>query len=295
VTIRRPEEFNHNTAKINGIDLHYVVEGSGDPLLLVHGWPGFWWEWYKNIPELAQHFTVICPDMRGYGDTEKPNLEDPSNYEFNRTIDDLAALAEHLGVTNMYLVGHDYSSCIMHKFVRQHPELSRKLILSNPLLPGVELRYLSPAHLPEPWYSQFHQYPMAYKLVGYNRDTIELYFRHFLSHWSSSPDLFTDEEIEVFVDNFLKEGNVRGGMNWYRANLSTTSRPWDVIDRVPVGIPTLVLWGMDDPVVPVVWSDYVSDWYYNYEFKALPKVGHWVACEAPDIFNAEAKRFFGAG
>jgi pimeloyl-ACP methyl ester carboxylesterase len=290
--IRRPEEFAHHRATVNAVDLHYVMEGSGEPLLLVHGWPGFWWEWHKNIPELSQSYTVICPDMRGYGDSEKPDLSDRTNYEFQRTVDDLAGLLGYLGFEGVYLVGHDYSSCIMHKFVRQHPEHARKLLLMNPLVPGVESRYLGITHQPEPWYSQFHQYPMAPKLVGYNRDTIEIYFRHFFSHWASDPDLFTDEEIDVFVDNFMREGNVEGGMNWYRANLSITSAPWDALDRTPSGLETLVLWGMDDPVVPVTWSDYISDWYYNFEFKALPGVGHWVQAEAPERFNAEALQFF---
>ena len=72
--VRRPEEFSHHYAQLEDIRIHYVREGSGPPLLLMHGWPGFWWEWYKCISALAESFDVIAPDMRGYGDSEKPDL-----------------------------------------------------------------------------------------------------------------------------------------------------------------------------------------------------------------------------
>ena len=76
MAVRRPEEFSHHEAQLDGIRIHYVREGSGPPLVLMHGWPGFWWEWYKCIGALADDFDVIAPDMRGYGDLEKPDLRD---------------------------------------------------------------------------------------------------------------------------------------------------------------------------------------------------------------------------
>ena len=70
--LRRPEAFKHHYAQLRDIKLHYVREGSGPPLILLHGWPGFWWEYHRNIGPLAKDFDVIVPDMRGYGDSEKP-------------------------------------------------------------------------------------------------------------------------------------------------------------------------------------------------------------------------------
>jgi pimeloyl-ACP methyl ester carboxylesterase len=81
--VRRPEEFTHHEAQLDGIKIHYVREGRGPPLLLMHGWPGFWWEWYKCIGALAADFDVIAPDMRGYGDSEKPDLSDLSRFHLN--------------------------------------------------------------------------------------------------------------------------------------------------------------------------------------------------------------------
>lgn len=290
--LRRPESFTHETVNLDGVNIHYVVEGSGDPLLLVHGWPGFWWEWHRNIPELANDFMVIVPDMRGYGDSDKPNLNDFTLYSLDHTSDDLAKLLDHLGIGEANLVGHDWSSLVLHKFVRAHPEHSRKLLMCDPVLPGVEFKYYDPSHFPESWYPQFFQTDMSVELVGHSRETIEIFFRHFFSHWSSDPNVFTDEEIDIYVDNFMKKDNVWGGFNWYRANLAMTSKPWSKLDRTPSGIESRFLWGMDDSVVDINWSDYISDWYYNYTFRPLPGVGHFVMREATDILNQEIREFF---
>jgi pimeloyl-ACP methyl ester carboxylesterase len=92
MAIRRPESFHHHEASLPGIKIHYVREGSGPPLLLMHGWPGFWWEWYKCIDGLAKHFDVILPDFRGYGDSEKPNLADISKFHLDLVTEDQANL-----------------------------------------------------------------------------------------------------------------------------------------------------------------------------------------------------------
>ena len=90
--LRKPEDFTHFNATVRGINTHYVREGSGAPVLLLHGWPGFWWEWHKVIGPLAENYDVIVPDLRGYGDSEKPDLNDISQYSLEQGIDDINAL-----------------------------------------------------------------------------------------------------------------------------------------------------------------------------------------------------------
>lgn len=292
MAVRRPEQFTHNFAQLAEIKMHYVKEGNGEPVLLVHGWPGFWWEWNLNIPVLAESYTVIAPDMRGYGDSDKPDLNNVANYHLDKTVEDLAQLLDHLNIAQAYVVGHDWSSVVMHKFVRKHRNRVKKAAIFNPLLPGVEGRYLSVMHFQESWYSQFHQWPLSVDLVSASRQNVETYYRHFFSHWSSNPNLYTQEEMDIFVDNFMKPGNVHGGFNWYRANLNIASVVWTALDRTLSDVPTLFLWGMDDPVVPAVWSDTIPMWYTNYTYRALPNVGHFVMREAPDIVNSSLKEFF---
>lgn len=286
------KDLKHQYVQLKDLRVHYVEEGHGETVFLMHGWPGFWFDWHLNIPIIAEHFRVIAPDMRGYGDTDKPDLPPEKGYTLNMAVKDLVELMDQLGIEKAYFVGHDYSSMVLHKFVRRHPERVNRLMLFNPLMPGCEGRYLSPGHFPESWYSQFHQLPMSDQLVGASAQNIEIYFRHFLSHWSHNKSLFTDEEIKIYVENFLKKGNVVGGFNWYRANLSIHSQPWDPIDRTISEIETRVLWGMSDPVVPVTWSDLVPLWYKNYTYKVIPNCGHFVGREAHELVNKEIIDFF---
>ena len=94
-------------------------------------------------------FDVIAPDMRGYGDLEKPDLRDLSKYHLNVVTDDHAKLLQHLGIKQAYMVGHDYSALIMHKFVRRYRDMTIKGLTIDPIVPGFEERYLSVGHFPE--------------------------------------------------------------------------------------------------------------------------------------------------
>src|SRR5258708_27397480 len=102
--------FTPHFIQANGIRMHYVREGQGPPLLLLHGWPEFWFVWRKCIPDLARDFDVIAPDLRGFGDTEKPSLN-PSNPSAGATADvhaaDILALMNNLGVASAGIVSHD--------------------------------------------------------------------------------------------------------------------------------------------------------------------------------------------
>ena len=96
--------FSHHTASINGIQMHYVIGGQGDPVVLLHGWPQTWYEWHKVMPTLAKNYTVIAPDLRGLGDSSKPL----TGYDGNTTAEDLYQLLSHLDLKQkINLVGHD--------------------------------------------------------------------------------------------------------------------------------------------------------------------------------------------
>ncbi len=292
MAIRRPGDFKHFEAKLPDITIHYVREGSGPPLLLMHGWPGFWWEWHKCIGALARDFSVIVPDLRGYGDSEKPDLTDLSKYHLNLVTDDQANLLRHLGIEQAYLVGHDYSALVMHKFVRKYRDMTIKGITIDPIVPGFENHYLSVGHFPESWYSQFHQLDMAVSLVSSSRQACKIYFTHFLSHWSHDRNLFTDEELEIYTDNFMKPGNIHGGFNYYRANLSLTSQPWTALDRTISDVPMKFLQGMGDTVVPSLWTNLVADWYNNYTIEYVPDGGHFLMAEKPELVVERIRKAF---
>ena len=290
--LRKPEDFTHFNATVRGINTHYVREGSGAPVLLLHGWPGFWWEWHKVIGPLAENYDVIVPDLRGYGDSEKPDLNDISQYSLEQGIDDINALMEHLGLEDAFIIGHDWSSLLIHKFVRKYPHRVRKVINFDPITPNFGPFYLGFPHLSESWYSQFQQLDMAVELVSSSREACRIYFSHFLNHWSYSKKLLTDEELEIYVDTFMKPGNIHGGFNWYRANLAVTSNPWSLIDKHISNAPMTFIWGMADTVVPSSCSPDIPQYYNNYTMEYVQDGGHFMMVERPDLVIARARDVF---
>jgi epoxide hydrolase 4 len=307
--ILRPSDFKHNTVTVRdprGYDVkfHYVREGQGEPLFLFHGWPGFWWDYWMNIKELAKHFDVIAVDMRGYGDSDKPgynaatkriDLDPAEHYDLDTTVDDQMRVAKALGIDKAYWVGHDWSSLTMHKFVRRYPEMVKKLVLCNPFLPGAETRYLNSSFHAHSWYASFHNTPLATELVESSREATKIYFRWFFNWWSANKALWTADEIEIITDNFVKPGNIEGGFSWYRANLSAAAKGWEPRDHEPTHIPTLCLWGEGDTCVIIDWSDLVPQYYLNLKYIPVKNAGHFTMREAPDIFNKEVIAFLKAG
>jgi pimeloyl-ACP methyl ester carboxylesterase len=111
--------WNHRRLEANGIGIHYVRHGGGFPLVLLHGWPEFWYTWRKNIPVLAGEFDVVAPDLRGFGDTDKPGLPDPPNRLLGDFVEDLHALANSLGFERFGVVSHDVGAYVAQGFARK--------------------------------------------------------------------------------------------------------------------------------------------------------------------------------
>ena len=104
--------WNHQRLRANGIGIHCVRHGSGHPLVLLHGWPEFWYVWRKNIPVLAESFDVVAPDLRGFGDSDKPGLPDPPEKLLEDLVEDLRVLADALGFERFGIVSHDVGAYV---------------------------------------------------------------------------------------------------------------------------------------------------------------------------------------
>ncbi|MBI4361800.1 MAG: alpha/beta hydrolase [Euryarchaeota archaeon] len=286
--------FRHFRARVNGVELHYVREGEGAgkaPLLLVHGWPGFYFEWHLNIRPLSAHFDVVVPDMRGYGHSEKPDLAPEKGYSDGVMAEDLRGLVDHLGWGRVNIVAHDFGAVWTQTFARAYPGRVGRLVLFDPPYPGIGMRPLMPGHLREMWYLLFHQMPWAEALVGSNRGMVERYIGHFLSHWSYDKNLWTLEEVREYVDVYSQPGALRGGFHCYRAMFRTMGR---FLGKVPkIEAPTLVLWGENDSVLPVAWSDRLGDYFSHVTMKRVPRCGHFMMRERPDVVNREVAGFVG--
>lgn len=283
------EAWTHHRARLPGLEVHYVRAGHGAPLILLHGWPEFWRTWRKNIGPLSRHFDVVAPDLRGFGDTEKP----AAPLALDDLVADLGHLADHLGFTRFGIVAHDVGAWIAQAFARRHPERLSGLFFFNVSYPGIGKRWAEADHLIEIWYQSFHQLPLARALVGYNRDTVRLYVRHFLTHWAGDVRAF-DEDVEAYVDNFMKPGNLDGGFKWYTAINAT--RLALIRDGAPklakIPTPTRVLWGTRDPLYKTAWTDLIPEYFADVRVDLADGAGHFVHYEKPDLANKEIIQFF---
>ena len=287
--------FTSRFIQANSIRIHYVREGRGAPLLLLHGWPEFWYVWHKCIPDLARDFDVIVPDLRGFGQSEKTSPSPSASDGTDAHAADMLALMDGLGLERVGIVSHDVGAYVAQSLARTHPQRLRGLFFFNCPYAGIGSRWSAPGHLIEIWYQSFHQQPWAAALVGSSREACRLYFRHFLGHWSHDPHAF-DDDLDAWVDNFMKPGNLQGGFNWYvaahQARLAVMRGEVPKVQRTPITVPTRVLWGESDPILKHEWSDRIGEFFTDATVSTLPEVGHFVHYEKPDIACREIRAFF---
>src|SRR6478735_4399645 len=132
--------FTHNTVSVNGIKLHYVIGGHGDPVVLLHGWPETWYAWHLMMPSLAKNYTVIAPDLRGLGDSSKPL----TGYDGKTVAEDIHQLVTHLGFKTIFLVGHDIGTQVAYSYAAAHPTEVKRLAVMELTIPG----FLPPGKMP---------------------------------------------------------------------------------------------------------------------------------------------------
>jgi pimeloyl-ACP methyl ester carboxylesterase len=278
------ETPSHEYVTVNGVKLHYVRQGAGEPLLLIHGWPGFWYEWHKNIGPLSKHFDVIAPDMRGYAYSDKPDLPPEIGYTDTAYAEDIKAFIDYFHFDKVRIVSHDFGAIWVQKFAKTYPDRLHKLMLFDPPYPGIGARWFEMPHVFNTWYQIFHQQPWAEDVVGATKQATKTYIGHFLSAWSAKKDLWTEDELEAYADAYSQPGALRGGFNCYRAALrggAFTGGP------APITTPTTVLWGDSDSILPFAWSDKLGETFADMRLKKIEGVGHFMMREDPEQINAE--------
>src|ERR687895_1174958 len=144
--------FTHSMVSVNGIQMHYVIGGQGDPVVLLHGWPETWYAWRHVMPALAENYTVIAPDLRGLGDSSKPL----TGYDGKTLAEDIHQLVTQLGFKTIFLVGHDIGAFVVYPYAAAYPTEVEKLAVMELTIPG-----FAPAGRMPLWWVIFHQTPDA--------------------------------------------------------------------------------------------------------------------------------------
>ncbi|WP_431303762.1 alpha/beta fold hydrolase [Sediminicoccus sp. BL-A-41-H5] len=281
--------MEHLTLAANGARFHVARHGEGPPLLLLHGWPEFWLTWEPVMQRLGDRFTLIAPDLRGFGASDKP--DGPHGAAEHAA--DLLAILDALGIARVGVVGHDVGGAVMQALARLAPGRITGLFFFDFVYPGIGARMGAPDRLNEIWYQSFHQMQMAPALVGASRDACRAYFGHFLRHWSHRKHAF-DAVLEVFVDNFLAPGNLEGGFAYYRAAHAgrIAMMQGQAPALPPITLPTCIRWAEHDPIFPFAWTDRLHETFTDLDLAMFEGVGHFPHREDPDRAAAEIARFF---
>jgi pimeloyl-ACP methyl ester carboxylesterase len=282
--------WEHCDVETNGIRLHCVTQGDGDLVVLLHGFPEFWYSWRYQIPHLAGRFKVVAPDLRGYGDSDKPAGVEP--YGAMNLISDVKGLIEAAGTGKAHVIGHDWGGVVAWVFAIVFPELVDKLVVLNAPHPGIFAKNLrnNPGQLRKSWYVFFFQLPgiPEASLRAGNYYMI----KRVLRGWTINKDAFSDDDLARFVDAAGKRGALTGGINYYRAMLHRTNPFKMPTDYPRITSPTMLIWAENDGALGKELT-YGLDRYCAGEtvIRYIPRCSHWVQQEQPLLVNRYLDEF----
>jgi haloacetate dehalogenase len=285
--------FTTQKIQLAHVALHTRIGGNGPPLLLLHGYPQTHVMWHKIAPALAQHYTVICPDMRGYGDSDAP----PSDAEHlpyaKRTVaQDLVALMAQLGFERFMAAGHDRGGRVLHRLLLDAPQrVSRAAMLD--IVPTRHIfKTLNQqiATVYEHWFFLIQPDGFPERLIGQDPD---YYLTTKLHRWSADANAFTPEAMAEYLRCFRRLEVIHATCEDYRAAASVDLAHDEAdFSHCKIESPLLVLWGKQGAMeknydVLQIWRDYA----HQVEGQPLP-CGHFLAEEAPEETAQALTDFF---
>jgi pimeloyl-ACP methyl ester carboxylesterase len=278
--------FSHHTTTVNGIQLHYVIGGQGEPIVLLHGWPETWYAWHKVMPALAKNYTVIAPDLRGLGDSSKP----PTGYDGKTVAEDIHQLVTQLGFKSIFLVGHDIGVLIAYPYAAAHPTEVKGLAVWEAPVPG----FLPPGR-PPLWWIPFHQTPDVPEALVEGKE--KEYLSWFYQHLAYDPAALTQEAINEYVSHYSAPGGMRGGFEYYRA-IPLDAMQNQNYSKNNLTMPVLTLQGGYIPLfggnITMSSIEYgMRQLAENVTSITVPNSGHWIAEEQPNVVVKLLNNFFG--
>lgn len=281
--------WQHHFITTNNIRLHCVVQGEGDLVILLHGFPEFWYSWRHQIPVLAKHFKVVVPDLRGYNDSDKPT----SGYDLDTLTADIHGLIESLGYVKAHIVGHDWGGAIAWNLAQEFPHVLDRLVLLNAPHPHRFMQELvsNLDQLRRSWYLLALQIPTLPEWLI--RQNLRRIIKDLFQGQAVRKGAFTAQDTEIYQAALEKPGVLSAVLSHQRQFLSpqTWLSNWGR-SPTPITVPTLVLWGEEDcffshtlieGIEPLVSAPL--------RLKLLQHCGHWIQQEAPQTVNRELLDF----
>jgi pimeloyl-ACP methyl ester carboxylesterase len=273
------DRIGHRFATINSLQLHYVVSGQGPVVVLLHGMLGTWYTWRHVIPALARHYTVVAPDLRGFGDSAKP----PTGYDKKTLAGDIHALLDQLGHENILLAGHDFGGPIAYALAAAYPKTVRRLAVFESLVALPTAAVTSPA-----WFIQFFQTPAIPEalLKGHEREFIRIW----MDQLTINKAAVSANDLDEYARTYTLPGAVQAGAELYRAF------PTDIKDngessKQKLTMPVMAFGadhGMKDNTLQSFQA--VAE---HVRGGVVPDCGHFVPEERPEFVIEQLLSFFG--
>ena len=285
--------FERHRFQASGAEINYIRAGTGEPVPLLHGYPQTHACWNRIAPQLARHYTVVCADLRGYGDSSKPaGLPDHSNYAKRVMAQDMVELMASLGLERFHLVGHDRGGRVAHRLAADHPQRVHTVTVLDisPTLKIFERTDMPFARAYYHWFLMLQPPPLPEQMLAG-----QVPFNILGRVGREEPDLskFSEEAVREYVRCFADPAAIHASCEDYRA-AGTIDLEHDRADRVAgrkLPMPLLALWGGEGVIASMF--DCLSDWREvaaDVTGRALP-CGHFLPEEAPAETQAEVEQF----
>lgn len=268
--------------EVSGIKLHTMIFGSGRPIILLHGFPDFWYGWKNVIMGLKDQFKVIVPDLRGYNLSDKP--DDVEDYKLDLLIQDIKQLAQKLEIPKFTLIGHDWGGTISWALAEKHPELVEKLIIINSPHPKIFRKKLSKDKKQRKSSGYMFQMLKPGGEQGFMRNDFQL-LKFAVFGAVRNKQAFSEFDKKKYVEAWSQPGAILGGVNYYRANTK--------FERLTghVEVPTLVFHGMKDTFIRAGVLEGLDEYVEDLKIIKIENASHWVMHDAPDELIPAIKEF----
>jgi epoxide hydrolase 4 len=286
-------DVRHDYAQLGAVRLHYVERGEGDELvLLLHGFPEFWYSWRHQLPVLGKRYHVVAPDMRGYNLSDKPT--GAKNYQIELLIQDVIDLIHHFGKEKAVIVAHDWGAGIAWALAQRHPEVVSKLVAMQVPPAAAWKENFTIRQFLSSWYMFFFQLPRLPEWWASRNNFARIERMH--RETSFRPGAFSDADIAAYKEALRQPGALTSALNYYRANVFRSLVRGGKSDAKTgdgrIRVPTLFIYGeLDVAVLPSTVRGLERFIDAPYRELRIADAGHWIQNEAVEEVNAALMEF----
>jgi pimeloyl-ACP methyl ester carboxylesterase len=280
------DSLQHHYADLSAVRMHYVTAGTGAPIVLLHGWPQTWYAWRLVIPLLTPRYRVVAPDLRGLGDSSRPE----QGYDTDTLASDIWELMHGvLGHERFFVAGHDWGAPVGYALAAQYPDAVRRLALIDTTVPGDSNPNMSQGG--KRWHHGFHQTLEMPEALIAGREHI--YLGWFYRNYGFRPDAIDDAAIQEYLRTYTALGALRAGFEYYRNIPANIARNRARAQQFKLPMPVLALGGAQSWGRGMEVLESTRSLALDVRGGVIAEAGHWIPEEQPQVLANHLLAFFG--